>query len=58
MLSHNKLLELVRSGVIYNILDEKQVQGSSIDVRLGAFVMYEQPGDHKIVLRNREKCKW
>ena len=57
MLSHNELLNLYAKGVLYNLASVSQIQGSSIDVRLGRMVMYEQPGDHKIVLRNRDAMK-
>lgn len=57
MLSHNELLNLYAKGVLYNLASVSQIQGSSIDVRLGRMVMHEQPGDHNIVLRNRDAMK-
>lgn len=57
MLSYEELLEIVRSGSIAGLEDISQVQGSSIDVRLGARILYEQPGDHIICLRDREPMK-
>lgn len=55
MLSYTELLELVHNKVITGLDSIDQVQGSSIDVRLGNVIQREQPGDHIIVLRDREK---
>lgn len=44
MLSHRRLCELVESGVIRNLESLDQINGTSIDVRLGDTVMIEQPG--------------
>lgn len=57
MLSYNELWQIVEDGVLQNLGASDQIQGSSIDVRLGAIVMHEQPGEHKIVLRNREAMR-
>lgn len=42
MLSHNALMGLVHDGVLQNLEDLSQVQGSSIDVRLGHIVLREK----------------
>ena len=57
MLSYNQLMELYEHGVLYNLASPDQVQGSSIDVRLGRLIMVEKPGNHKIVLRKRDAMK-
>lgn len=57
MLSYTELLELVNDKVITGLDSIDQVQGSSIDVRLGNVIQREMPGDHIIVLRNRELMK-
>ena len=54
MLSYNELWQLYHDGVLQNLGTTDQIQGSSIDVRLGSIVMVEQPGEHHIVLRNRD----
>lgn len=57
MLSYNELWQLYHDGVLQNLGSTDQIQGSSIDVRLGKLIMVEQPGEHKIVLRNRDAMK-
>lgn len=57
MLSHCELLDLVSRKVITGLGSLDQVQGSSIDVRLGNVIQRELPGDHIIVLRDREPMK-
>ena len=57
MLSYHELWELYNQGVLRNLGSTDQIQGSSIDVRLGQNVMYEMHGDHHIVLRNRDAMK-
>lgn len=42
MLSHKSLMGLVEDGVLQNLEDLSQVQGSSIDVRLGHIVLKEK----------------
>src|SRR5574343_1679102 len=42
MLSHKSLMGLVEDGVLQNLEDLSQVQGSSIDVRLGHIVLREK----------------
>lgn len=57
MLSYSELVELVQQGVITGLRDLSQVQGSSIDVRLGNTILYEDHNDHIICLRDREPMK-
>lgn len=57
MLSYNQLIKLYENGVLYNLASPNQVQGSSIDVRLGRLVMVEKAGNHKIVLKDRDAMK-
>lgn len=59
MLSHKSLMGLVEDGVLQNLEDLSQVQGSSIDVRLGHIVLREKqpPNVNKpwiITLNKRE----
>lgn len=57
MLSYTELLELVNDKVITGLESIDQVQGSSIDVRLGNIIHREMEGDHIIVLRDRQAMK-
>ena len=57
MLSYSELWQLYHDEVIRNLGSTDQIQGSSIDVRLGRVVMSEVAGDHHIVLRNRDQMK-
>lgn len=54
MLSYTELLELVHRKVITGLDSLDQVQGSSIDVRLGNRIQCERPGNHIIILRDRQ----
>lgn len=54
MLSYTELIELWDAGVITGLKSLSQIQGSSIDVQLGSKIEAELPGDHIIVLRDRQ----
>jgi deoxycytidine triphosphate deaminase len=53
--AHMELIEVVRAGIISPVLPE-DINGSSIDVRLGPILMKEVwprlPGDNKLELHN------
>lgn len=62
LLSHNRLVRLVEDGVITGLDSMDQINGTSIDIRLGPNLLVEAPGKHLIDLRKREplrvlKCK-
>lgn len=44
MLSHRALVNLVERGVITNLASMDQINGTSIDVRLGNTILIEKPG--------------
>lgn len=54
LLSYNELCELVEQGVITDVLPE-QINGTSIDVRLGNKLIVEEYGDNTIQLVNIAK---
>lgn len=52
LISHNELLQLIRDGVITNV-DNDQVNGTSIDVTLGAEILVEKVPQGGIVTQPR-----
>lgn len=56
LLSHNRLLELVKQGVITNVRPE-QVNSASIDLTLGRFILFEDTDRINDVIRETISLK-
>lgn len=58
MLSYKKLWQIIKDGVLKNLASNEQIQGSSVDVRLGHIVLQEKKpknNEHWLITLNKRE---